>query len=242
MHRRALTAALLLAIAATVIAVRPADARPKMADPAHIAAQSEGFLAYHPDLRWRKEGLGLYEDGKLELAYKAFLRSSRYADKGAQAMVAEMLWKGEGVERDRALAYAWMDLAAERNYPDFVKLREYYWQQLDARERERAIAEGREIYADFGDDVAKPRLERELEKGRRQITGSRTGFKGALTIYVPSGAGWVGLSGEQYYSDRFWKADQYFEWQDQVWRDQSRGRVEVGALEDADMRSDPGAD
>lgn len=241
MTRHTLSAAVLLALALTPIALRPADARPKMADRAHVAAQSEGFLAYHPDLRWRKEGLQLYEEGKLELAYRAFRRSARYADKGAQAMVAEMLWKGEGVTRDRALAYAWMDLAAERHYPDFVKLREYYWQQLDEAERQRAIAEGAAVYAEYGDQVAKPRLERELEKGRRQITGSRTGFKGTLTIYVPSGAGWVGLSGEQYYSDRFWRPEQYFEWQDQVWRDQSRGRVEVGSLQHAEASSDPGA-
>ncbi len=204
---------------------------PHISDPGHVAANTDGFLAYHPDLRWRKEGLGRYEDGELGLALVAFKRSAKYADKGAQGMVAEMYWKGEGTAADKALAYAWMDLAAERGYKDFLTLREYYWRELDPRERERALKVGKEIYAEYGDEVAKPRLEKKINKGRRLATGSRTGFKGSLTIMVPGAGGWISMDANEYYKDEYWQPEQYFKWQDDLWRNYQRGRVEVGALE-----------
>src|SRR3546814_9279963 len=70
-------------------------------------------------------------------------------------MVAEMLWNGDGVERDRALAYAWMDLAAERGYAGFLGLRERYWSALDEAGRARALEAGQEVYAHYGDAAAR---------------------------------------------------------------------------------------
>lgn len=224
----------LLVISAVALAL--ASVAPRLvaqnasAEAPHVAAMTEGFLQYHPDLRWRKIGLERYEAGLHDKALAAFIRSSRYADKGSQAMVAEMYWNGEGTGVDRARAYAWMDLAAERGYKDFTAIREHYWNSLSERERERALDVGKDIYADFGDDVAKPRLERKIDQGRRQTTGSRTGFKGALTVMLPGNGDWIRLDGEQYYNDKFWQPELYFEWQDQIWREPYRGRVEVGAL------------
>ena len=126
------------AIALSIGACAAAQAANSAPDPAHVAAASEGFLQYHPDLRWRKEGLGHYEDGRLDLALEALKRSARYADKGSQALVAEMYWKGEGTPVDRAAAYAWMDLAAERGYKDFLAVREHYWSELSPEEPNRA--------------------------------------------------------------------------------------------------------
>lgn len=199
-------------------------------DPAHVAATSEGFLYAHPDLRWRKHALRLYEDGKLDLALVALKRSARYADKGSQALVAEMYWNGEGATADHALAYVWMDLASERAYKDFLAIRERYWSQLSADERARALEIGQSIFAEFGDDVAKPRLARKINAGRRSTTGSRTGFKGSLKVLLPGNGSWVELDGEQYYNDTFWQPELYFEWQDQMWREPYRGRVEIGEM------------
>ncbi|HWS25001.1 MAG TPA: hypothetical protein VN259_00380, partial [Xanthomonadales bacterium] len=127
-HRYFVIGALALALASVaprLLATNPAPEAP------HAVATSEGFLQYHPDLRWRKIGLERYEQGKFDVALDAFVRSSRYADKGSQAMVAEMYWKGEGTDVDRARAYAWMDLAAERGYKDFLAVREHYWASLN---------------------------------------------------------------------------------------------------------------
>ncbi len=42
-----------------------------------------------------------------------------------QALMAEMLWQGShDPPQDRAAAYAWMDLAAERGYPELLRQRE----------------------------------------------------------------------------------------------------------------------
>src|SRR5690606_37219363 len=91
-----------------------------------------GFLKAHPDLRYRLHGLEKYKERDFDDALKFFRRAAFYADKPSQGMVAEMYWRGEGVEQDRALAYAWMDLAAERGYRGFLGLRERYWNALGA--------------------------------------------------------------------------------------------------------------
>src|SRR3546814_7752095 len=105
-----------------------------------------------------------------------FLRAARYGDKPAQAMLAEMYWKGTGVAQDRPRGYAWMDIAAERRFPNFVILRERYWSSLDARERERAIDVGRPLMDEYGDASAGPRLAKVLRRYQHGSTGRRLGF------------------------------------------------------------------
>ncbi|MGN6511974.1 MAG: hypothetical protein ACTHKZ_00135 [Lysobacteraceae bacterium] len=196
---------------------------------------TEGFLAAHPDLRWRAEGVRDYAAGRYGVALQELLRAARYADKPSQAMIAGMYWDGVGVPRDRPLAYAWMDIAAERMYHDFIVYREIYWNALSADERRDAIRRGQAILAEYGDDVAKPRLEKVLRREARQATGSRVGFVGNLTI-VPftgplAGTG-LTLRGDQYYAEEYWKPEQYWRLQDQIWKAPERvPHVEVGPLQ-----------
>ena len=196
------------------------------ADP--LVLNNTGFLGAHPDLRWRREGVAALMDDRPDEAFTFFRRAARYADKASQAMVAEMLWTGEGVPMDRPRAYAWMDIAAERAYIPFVAKREEYWNALDAAERTEALEVGRPLYEEYRDAVAKERLERELEKAKRKITGSRTGFVGFLTVVVP-GPGGVGIAidGERFYDDTYWEPEQYWEWQDSIWKDPPTGTVVV---------------
>lgn len=196
------------------------------------------FLAAHPDVKFRMLGLEALEEGEPEQAFQAFQRAARFADKPSQAMVADMLWNGTGAARDRALAYAWMDLAAERGYTTFVAKREKYWSGLDEAERKRSLREGLAIYAEFGDDVAKPRLTRLLERERRKMTGSRVGFVGNLIIQIPGPAGWMTIGGDTYYADRYWKPQEYFAWQDRVWSAPPSGVVDVGELRSESTEGD----
>ena len=152
-------------------------------------------------------------------------------------MVAEMYWNGQGVPQDKALAYAWMDLAAERGYIGFLGLRERYWNELDSGERERALQEGQAIYARYADASAKPRIAAQLRRGRSKTTGSRTGFSGNLKIYVP-GPGGLGesIDGSKFYDERYWNPDQYQQWHDSIWSKPKVGRVDVGEIEQVGSR------
>lgn len=223
---------LLLTLCALFVAWTCASAAPAVdlggSDP---VVNSSGFLEFHPDVRHRKTGLRHLKEGRPERAFAAFTRAARYADKGAQAMIAEMYWSGRGVVRDRPRAYAWMDLAAERGYRDLLALREHYWRNLSAAEREQALAIGDHVYAHYGDAVAQPRLARMLIRGKRQATGSRTGFVAFLTVRVYTRAGEVAMSGSRYYHDLYWKPETYFAWQDRIWDRVHRGRVQVGGVE-----------
>lgn len=193
---------------------------------------TEGFLAAHPDLRWRREGLQSYNEGNTGEALTFFKRASRYADKPSQAMVAEMLWAGTGTPMDRPLAYAWMDLAAERAYVPFLAKREQYWNSLSEVERARALDVGAGVYAEYRDTVAKERLDRLLLRAKRSATGSRLGSVGNLKIIVPGpGGSSITIDGSRYYDDRYWKPENYWAWQDSIWKDPPTGTVTVEPLE-----------
>lgn len=197
-----------------------------------LVLDSEGFLRAHPDMQNRHRGMTAYEEGRHEEALTYFRRAARYADKPSQAMVGEMIWKGEGTQRDPALGYAWMDLAAERGYPGFTILRERYWAQLDEAQRRDAVARGEDIYAEFGDEVAKPRIATVLRRESRRVTGSRLGFVGFLTVQIPGPGGQIqSIDGNRFYDKKFWDPELYQAWHDAVWMEPNEGRVRIGDVE-----------
>ena len=231
---RPITALIAMVCLVTPLLVQ-AKAPPRISDEM-VAA---GFLEGHPDLRWRREAIIEQDAGRPAIAFEQFKRAARYADKPSAAMVAEMYWQGIGVAQDRALGYAWMDLAAERLWRPFLAKREVYWASLDATERTRALEEGRAIYAEYGDEVAKPRKEAALERARKRITGSRVGFVGSLTIEIPGPAGNIRIRGEDFYHPTYWRSDRYWAWQDEMWRDARPGTVDVGPVSDASGNERP---
>ncbi len=195
---------------------------------------TEGFLAAHPDIRWRREGLHAFHNKRYDEALDCFRRAATYADKASMAMLAEMHWEGLGVPRDRPIAYAWMDLAAERMYPNFTILRERYWRELSKEEQEAAIERGQALLAEFGDAAARPRLERILRTEGRKVTGSRTGSVGFVRI-VPmtgpmAGKGQV-MRADDYYRRDYWDPQRYWAWQDEVWKAPRKENVDVGDVE-----------
>jgi len=195
-------------------------------------ASSGDFLSYHPDLGDRRMGMQAYKDGKYDYAARCFRWAARYADKPSQAMLASMYWDGTGVPQDRPVAYAWMDLAAERSYPGLLAFRERYWQELNDAERKRAIEVGQPLYAEYGDAVAKPRLAIVMRRGLREVTGSHTGFVGTVQIQIPSfSADPTYIDANQYYDPRFWKQRDYWAWADKAWKAPPHGTVDVGNLE-----------
>jgi uncharacterized protein len=204
-------------------------AKTKLLDKAILS--SESFINAHPDLMHRTRGLDAYKKKQFSEAFTHFKRGAKFSDKPSQGMVAEMLWNGQGVETNRALAYAWMDLAAERQYPTMLAHREKYWNVLNENERKQAIALGQELYAAYGDDVAKKRLATALRRAKNSTTGSRTGMVGSLTITIQTSSGPQTIDGSQYYQDKFWKPELYAKWQDEAWKNPPTGKVNIGPLE-----------
>lgn len=180
-----------------------------------IVLQSHEFLVHHPDLRFRQLGMEARKRGRDEEARNNFRNAARYGDKLSQAALADMLWNGQGGPADRALGYAWMDLAAERGTEWLVAQRERFWEALSPDERERAVREGRSLYAEFGDPAATPRLERELRAGSMQQTGSRAGWSGAMRSQGRGDAGPRVLQPEKHQQARYWDPVAYRQWQDE---------------------------
>jgi len=191
-----------------------------------IMLSTPGFANNHPDYQLRRDGLIAYERGRFDEAMTALRRSARYADKASQALIAQMLWQGDGVAIDRSAAYAWMDLAAERGYPMMLGKREQYWNALTESERARAIDVGQVLYAEFGDEVAKPRLERELRKGLLTKTGTRVGADIDVKVFttMPDRFG-GGMDIAGFYDQKYWKPAHYWRWQDELHSGEPRGKV-----------------
>jgi uncharacterized protein len=203
---------------------------------------SPSFVGTHADHRYRVEGSHEYAAGRYERARSSFTRAARLADKLSQAMLAELHWEGLGGPVDRPAGYAWMDLAAERDWPHLLAKREHYWNQLNEAEREQALRVGATIYQEFGDEVAQPRMERELASALRQGPGvSRMGS--AWRVYEMDGGmsrvpGDVITSPMQlgkevvgFYQPKFWQPEYYWATLDRAYGVPELGQGEVTVRE-----------
>lgn len=209
--------------------------------------RSSHFQRAHPDLKHRVAAQALLEQGRTRAAIAEFENAAAWGDKLSQAMLGEIYWTGSGVKADRPRAYAWMDLAAERRFIAFLAKREKYWAQLDQQEREAALAVGHELYAEFGDDVALPRLQARLNRDR-DTTGSRLGYaqNGTVTLRGESAGllslSWTGLMPQllggnsmslyDYYSPQLWRFEKYVDWHNDQLEIARRGVVRVGKVDD----------
>lgn len=226
------------------------DQPPRMISADHWG--SEHFRKAHPDLLHRLQGQAHLEDGESEQALAEFTLAASFGDKLSQAMLGEIYWEGRVVSLDRSLAYAWMDLAAERGFVAFVAKRERYWRALQPDERLRALEIGSSLYAANGDQVALPRMAGMLKRGLQGSMAARPGLGGGRgTVILPGNASSVSVSGGvggaaplvtggvqmefgKYYAREFWRLDRYLVWHDKQLDLARRGLVEVGPLEPVD--------
>ncbi len=203
----------------------------------------------HPDVYYRNLGIEAYQDGDKQRALQMLLKSSSYADKLSQAMVAMMYWNGEGTPVDRPRAYAWMDLAADRGYHDLLVQRERYWSQLSEAERKQALDVGRGVYDEYGDKRSLDRLQQKLSAVAARVTGSHAGFQGdGNTLFesginngrrmdpnrsfqsIMEGSSGTVVDNSQRYASQVWDAKQYARLKDIEWT-LATGHVEVGDLQ-----------
>jgi len=151
-----------------------------------------------------------------------------------------MHMNGEGTRKDLIQAYAWFDLAAEREYPDFVATRDSLKKTLTPDQLTEAQALRAKLGERYADAVAKPRLAAQLKQGQMQLTGSRTGFDSGVnqvatkencgpTIYTGGQeAPQAGCGGSSLYAKDRWDPDLYFASRDREYK----ATVSVGSIQE----------
>jgi uncharacterized protein len=199
------------------------------------------MAANHPNELYRVYANKAAASGNWGDAARNFHLAARFADKYSQHRLSMMYWHGVGVGIDRVEAYIWADLAAERGYPQFLAIREKMWNALTPQQQADVPQRGRRIVDEYADVVAKPRVERAIAQGKRQMTGSRTGFDAGLIIssigpgnQLFGSVGGVNL--KNMYDASRTDPKQYWAFEDMVWKN---GMVKVGEIEDVPQTQTP---
>jgi hypothetical protein len=216
-----------------------------------LAAMNRSSTWGHPDEYGEFTGMQRYAAGNYKAAMKYFLIGARYADKLSQLSIGLMYLNGEGVQKDPVTAFAWIAIAAERKYPQFLATRDAVWAQLDAQQREQAKAKLEDLYPEYGDPTAKRRMTLVLRWNRSQLTGSHLGFGAdSVTSLTPqqfTGTGPMPACGAKTMAGAAitgcgnvnaswrWDPKQYFAARDGEWT----GKVSVGAMTKVDASHAP---
>lgn len=205
-----------------------------------LRAMANASTWYHPDLFGMTTGMRRYAHKDYAGALKYFEIGAYYADKLSQLSTGLMYMNGEGVKKDPVTAYAWLDLAAERDYPDFIATRDSVKAQLTPEQLAQAGELRRALGERYGDAAAKPRMVQQLRLGQMQMTGSRTGFDagvrhmrtkddcGPSLVVGGRAVAQAGCGGEDIYAKDNWDPQQYFARRDREWK----ATVTVGAVEE----------
>src|SRR5690242_11034200 len=161
-----LSAATLAGIAGIAVA---SDDPPGKTSEEVLAAMDRTSTWGHPDLAAEFSGMHHYQAGRYPEAMADFKEAARYADKLSQLSIGLMYLNGQGVRKDPVAAFAWVAIAAERKYPQFTATRDGIWATLDASQREQAKALVEQLYGQYGDAVAKPRMAKVLRRYRARM-------------------------------------------------------------------------
>lgn len=214
-----------------------------------LRAMANASTWYHPDIFGMTVGMRRYAHKDYAGALKYFEIGAFYADKLSQLSTGLMYKNGEGVKKDPVAAYAWLDLAAEREYPDFVATRDSLKAELTPEQLAQAMELRKKLGERYGDAVAKPRMAQQLRFGQMEITGSHTGFdSGSNHASTKSDCGpalvvggravpQAGCGGVDMYAKDNWEPDKYFAGRDREWK----ANVTVGAPEEQSKAAAPGA-
>jgi hypothetical protein len=207
-------------------------ALPVLAQPAKSGHDWYDYDEHTPGARYMEDGQRAYAAGQFGSALAKYKAAARWADKFAQYNIGVMHLRAEGVEFDPVKAWAWLELAAERDYPQMVEAADDLYAMLDEAQR----AEGRdylerELLPRYGDDARVEPTAQKMRQDRRRATGSRTGggaFLSYLTIIDGSGQT---RRGDEYYAAEKWDFERIIEYETQVMFRIANGNVELGELE-----------
>lgn len=226
----ALVCACALPLAAMATEATPNDPSNDPTIQKQLRAMDDASTWYHPDLYGEFAGVRRYMNKDYAGAMKYFEIGAYYADKLSQLSLGLMYVNGEGVPKDSVTGYAWLDLAAERDYPEFVATRDRVKATLSADELQRARSIHETLALRYADVVAKPRMEAQLAMGKMQITGSHLGAFGNIVHMrgkdVCSGSSVIGdqvlpeagCGSDAIYAEARWQPEKYFASRDAQWK------------------------
>jgi hypothetical protein len=131
------------------------------------------------------QGAQAFRKKEYTFAIQMYEVAASWAFKPAEYNLGVMYARGQGVPVDMPRAMAWMALAAERNEPHYIDAREAVYAELTKEQFEQANAIWRELKQTYGDDVALKRAKARWAEVRSQMTGSRVGSVGNLSVGMP---------------------------------------------------------
>ena len=203
--------------------------------PARAAQEAYTDSSIHYDQVFRWRAMEAFNSGDVASAIRNFERAARYADKPSQFALGVIHMNGDGVPRDRALAFARLDVAAERGYDEIVEQRDILWDQLTDGERAAGQFLAKRLLGKYGDAKAKPRHRNKTLAALQHSLGKSKSVRDdvIVTDLANCSEGLVDFRRgnacheRDFYSSRF-EAKHYWAVQDATWG--KGGVVEVGPV------------
>ena len=132
------------------------------------------------------QGVHAFQKKDYAFAVQMYEVAASWAFKPAEYNLGVMYARGQGVAADLPRAMAWMALAAERNDARYVEAREAVYAEMTKEQFEQANVIWRDLKKTYGDEVALKRAKARWAEVRSQMTGSRVGSVGNLTVGLPN--------------------------------------------------------
>ncbi|TVQ33462.1 MAG: sel1 repeat family protein [Wenzhouxiangella sp.] len=197
---------------------------PAQADDFHYATNTPGYRLY-------LEGHDYLQRGFYFKARHRFKRAAYWADKLAQHDIGVMYYIGHGVDRDPALAWAWLKLASERGYPDMIETAAMVFDELSEAERERGqhILE-ETLLPEYGDAVAVDRTHQRMQHELRQPKRGRVGAYSLKSMTITDHTGQT-HAGRDFFDPQRWDFHRVIEQEMEIFNALPRGNVSMRDLE-----------
>jgi hypothetical protein len=154
--------------------------------PSGVIGLNEEEARFTPGLYYFHKGCDYYGRGDHAAAIHAWQVAAGWAMKDAQYDLGIAYYRGRGIEVDRPRGLAWLALAAERKDEVFVTSLAAAWDEATEAEHAQANAIWRELRKRYADAVALPKAENRYRQEVAQITGSRVGMPGHVSIWTRS--------------------------------------------------------
>jgi hypothetical protein len=127
-----------------------------------------------------------YSKKDFAFAIQMYEVAAAWAFKPAEYNLAIMYARGQGIPADLPRGMAWMALAAERNDKRYVDAREAIYAEMTQEQFDQANVIWRGLKKTYGDEVALRRAKARWAQVKSNMTGSRVGSVGNLTVAVPN--------------------------------------------------------